>query len=104
MCKRSVQALFVAACVTVDWYAWSSWSDALPQYRNEALIIPTVLLYAVTFPAGLVFQLIYTALAQITPIGQLNAGTAFWSWMLATWVPLTAIGFLQWFFLVPRLV
>lgn len=101
---RFAQALFSAACVGVAWYAWSSWSDALPQYKNEALTIPTVLLYAVTFPASLAVQLIYTGLALVTSFDRLDAGTAFLNWMSRTWVPLTMAGYLQWFVLVPRLV
>jgi TRAP-type C4-dicarboxylate transport system permease small subunit len=101
---RLAQALFIAASVGIAWYAWSSWSDALPQYKNEALTIPTVLLYAVTLPASLAVQLIYTGLALVTPIDRLDAGTAFLNWMFKTWGPLTVAGYLQWFVLVPRLV
>jgi TRAP-type C4-dicarboxylate transport system permease small subunit len=101
---RLAQALFIAACIGVAWYAWSSWSDALPQYKNEALNIPTVLLYTVTLPASLAAQLIYTGLALVMPIDRLDAGTAFLNWMFKTWGPLTLAGYLQWFVLLPRLV
>lgn len=98
------RTLFIAACVGVAYYAWSSWSEALPQYKNEALIIPTFTLYAVTFPVSFVVQLIYTGLALITSIDRLDAGTEFLNWMIKTWGPLTIAGYLQWFFLVPRLI
>jgi hypothetical protein len=101
---RLAQALFIAACVGVTWYAWSSWSDALPQYKNEALIIPTALLYTMTFPASLAVQLIYTGLALVTPIDRLSASPAFLTWMFMTWGPLAVAGYLQWFVLVPGLV
>lgn len=101
---RLAKALFIAAHVGVAWYAWSSWSDALPQYKNEALFISSILLYVVTLPASLAVQLIYTGLALVTPIDRLDAGTAFLTWMLMTWGPLTVAGYLQWFVLVPRLV
>jgi small-conductance mechanosensitive channel len=97
------QALFIAACVGLAWYAWSSWSEALPQYRNEALTIPTLLLYALTFPASLGVQLLYTGLALVTPIDRLDVGTAFLTWVFKTWEPLTVFGYLQWFVFVPRL-
>lgn len=98
------RVLFIAAHVAVAWYAWSSWLDALPQYKNEALFISSILLYAVTLPASLVVQLIYAGLAMVTPIDRFDAGTAFLTWMLMTWGPLTVAGYLQWFVLVPRLV
>lgn len=104
MRERLAQALFIAICVGLAWYAWSSWSEALPQYKNEALTIPTVLLYALTIPASLVVQLLYTGLALVTPIDRLDAGTAFLNWMFKTWGPLTVVGYLQWFVFVPRLV
>lgn len=100
---RFVQALFVVVHVGLAWYAWSSWSGALPQYKSEALFTSSIMLYAVTFPASLAAQLIYTAVAQVTPIEQFDAGTAFLTWMLMTWVPLTVAGYLQWFVFVPRL-
>jgi small-conductance mechanosensitive channel len=99
-----VRALFIAASVGLAWYAWSSWLEALPQYKNETLIIPTLLLYALTFPASLVVQLLYTGLALVTPIDQFDMGTTYLNWMLTTWGPLTFFGYLQWFVLVPRLI
>jgi len=104
MLTRLAQAFFIAACVGLAWYAWASWAEALPQYKNEALTIPTVLLYALTLPASLAVQMIYTGLALVTPIDRLDAGTAFLNWMFKTWGPLTIAGYLQWFVLVPRLV
>ena len=104
MRERLAQVLFIAVCVGLAWYAWSSWSEALPQYKNESLTIPTILLYAVTLPGSFLVQLIYTGLAFMTPIDRLDAGTAFLNWMFKTWGPLTVAGYLQWFVLVPRLV
>lgn len=103
MRERLAQALFIAVCVGLAWYAWSSWSEALPKYKNEALTIPTILLYAVTLPASLLVQLLYTGLALVTPVDRLDAGTAFLNWMFKTWGPLTVVGYLQWFVFVPRL-
>jgi small-conductance mechanosensitive channel len=104
MCKQLVRTLFITACAGLAWYAWSSWSEAPPQYKNEALIIPTLVLYAVTLPASLLVQLIYTALALILPIDRFDVGTAFLNWMFKTWCPLTIIGYLQWFVFVPHMV
>ena len=104
MCGRLVRALFIVSHIGLAWYAWSSWSDALPQYKNEALFISSIVLYALAFPASLAVQLIYTGLTLITPIDQLNTGTAFLTWMVMTWGPLTIVGYLQWFVFVPRLV
>jgi TRAP-type C4-dicarboxylate transport system permease small subunit len=101
---RLTRALFIVACIGLAWFAWSSWSEALPQYKNEALTIPTLVLYAVTLPAGLVFQLIYTGFALVTHIDRLDVGTAFLNWIFKTWGPLTIAGYLQWFVLVPRLI
>jgi hypothetical protein len=104
MRKRLVRTLFVTACAGLAWYAWSSWSEAPTQYKNEALTIPTLVLYAVTLPASLLVQLIYTVLALVTPIDRFDAGTAFLNWIFKTWWPLTTIGYLQWFVFVPRMV
>jgi hypothetical protein len=101
---RLARALFVAAYVGVLWYAWSSWSDALPQYKNEALIKVTLMLYMLTFPSSVLVGLIYAGLAPTFPIEQLDVGTAFLNWMFNTWGPLTIIGYLQWFVFVPRMV
>jgi TRAP-type C4-dicarboxylate transport system permease small subunit len=103
MRERLAQALFIAVCVGLAWYAWSSWAEALPQYRNEALTIPTFLLYAMTLPGSLLVQLLYTGLALVIPVDRFDAGTAFLNWMLKTWGPLTVVGYLQWFVFVPRL-
>lgn len=103
MRQRLAQALFIAVCVGLAWYAWSSWSAALPQYKNEALVVPTILLYAVTLPGSLLVQLVCTGLALVTPIDQLDVGTAFSNWIFKTWGPLTVVGYLQWFVFVPRL-
>jgi putative Mn2+ efflux pump MntP len=103
MRKRLAQALFIGVCVGLVWQAWSSWSEALPQYKNEALTSPTVLLYAVTLPGSLLVQLVYTGLALVTSIDRLDVGTAFLNWMFKTWGPLTVVGYLQWFVFVPRL-
>jgi small-conductance mechanosensitive channel len=103
MRERLAQALFIAVCVGLAWYAWSSWSETLPPYKNEAFIIPTILLYALTLPGSLLVQLLYTGLALVTPVDRLDAGTAFLSWMFGVWGPLTVVGYLQWFVFVPRL-
>jgi Na+/H+-dicarboxylate symporter len=103
MRERLAQVLFIAVCVGLVWYAWLSWSGALPQYKSEALTIPTALLFVLTFPASLVVQLLYTGLALVTPIDRLDAGTAFLNWMFKIWGPLTVFGYLQWFVFVPRL-
>lgn len=76
----------------------------MPQYKNEALIKVTLMLYVLTLPLSLLVGLIYAGLVLVTPIDQLDAGTAFLTWMLVTWGPLTVAGYLQWFVLVPRLV
>lgn len=103
MTKRLASAIFVASCIAVAWYAWDSWLEALPQYEREALIIPTILLYVLTFPASLIVQLFYTGLALVTPIDQFDVETAFLNWMFKTWGPLTIVGNLQWFVLLPWL-
>jgi hypothetical protein len=99
-----VQALFIAACAGLAWYAWSSWSEALPQYKNETLIKATLMLYVLTLPSSCLFGLIYAGLVLTTPIDRLDAGNAFLNWMFHTWAPLTAAGYLQWFVLAPRLI
>jgi TRAP-type C4-dicarboxylate transport system permease small subunit len=104
MRKRLARALFIAVCVGLGWYAWSLWSEASSQYKNEALTIPTILLYVLTLPGSLLVQLIYSGLALVTPIDRLDAGTAFLNWMVKTWGPLTVVGYLQWFVFVPRLI
>lgn len=101
---RLTQLLFIATCVAVVWLGWSSWSGALPQYKNEALTIPTLLLYLVALPTSVAVQLIYMLLALFTPIDRIDAGTGFLNWLFKTWVPLTVAGYLQWFVFLPRLV
>lgn len=96
------RALFIVAYFGVAIYSWSSWSEALPQYKNEALFISSILLYAMTFPASLLVQLTYIALGQLISIDNFDAGTGFMTWMFLTWTPLTLAGYLQWFVLVPR--
>ena len=103
MFRRVAQGIFVAACVGVAWYAWASWSEALPQYKVEALAIPTFLLYALTLPVSLLVQAVYTGLALVTPIDRLDMGTTFLSWLFRTWGPLTIAGYLQWFVILPWL-
>lgn len=104
MPKRLAQVAFVVACGGLAWYAWASWSVALPQYKNEVLVVPTFLLYMLTLPASLVIQLISTGLTLILPIDRLDAGTGFLNWMFKTWMPLTIAGYWQWFTFVPRLL
>jgi len=104
MFKWFAQVIFLAACVGLVWYAWASWSETLPQYKNEAFIIPTILLYVLTLPASLLVEVIYMGLAVLTPIDQLDLGTAFLNWLFKTWGPLTIAGYLQWFVFVPRVM
>jgi hypothetical protein len=104
MCRRLTRALFIVVCVGLAWYAWSSWSEAPPQYKNETLIKATLMLYVVTLPSSWLVGLIYAELILMTSIDRLDAGSAFLNWMFQTWAPLTVAGYLQWFVLVPRLV
>jgi hypothetical protein len=100
MRKWISRTLFSVACVGLAWYAWVLWLEALPQYKNETLIVPTILLYVLTFPASLVAQGVYTGLALIVP-DYFNMSNVFLNWLYKTWVPLTAIGWIQWFVLFP---
>jgi Na+/H+-dicarboxylate symporter len=101
---RLIRALFIAICVGLAWCAWSSWSEAPPQYKNETLIKATIMLYALTLPSSCLLGLIHAGLILMIPMDRLDAGSAFLNWMFQTWAPLTVAGYLQWFVLVPRLV
>ena len=103
MRERLVRVLFIAVCVGLVLYGWSVWSGALPQYKNEALIKVTIILYIITLPSSFLVGMIYAGVALIMPIQQLDAGTAFLSWMIQTWGPLTVVGYVQWFVLLPWL-
>lgn len=100
---RFYKIIFIVACVGILCYAWLSWLDAFTQYKNEAFIIPTILLYIITFPLSLLVQLAYTSISSIIPIDQFNIGTLFLNWLFKTWLPLFVVGYLQWFVLIPYL-
>jgi hypothetical protein len=102
--KRYSRILFVTFCVGMAWYSWTSWSTAMPQYRNEALMVPTFLMYALAIPASLIVQVVSSGLEQIAPSGRLYAAHGYLDWILKTWAPLTIAGYWQWFVLVPRLL
>ena len=102
--QRLCRILFISASLALAWYAWSAWASALPQYKNEALVIPTVILYAGTLPVSLLIQLVYTILAHLTPLDRAEFGSGILNWMITTWLPLTVSGYLQWFILAPRMV
>lgn len=104
MSRRLVQFFYFVASIGIAWYAWASWSDALPPYKNEALLIPTILLYGLTLPISLLVQAVYTSLAFVTPLDQINLGSAFVNWMVKTWVLLVIAGYVQWFVIFPRLI
>lgn len=99
-----VQMIYFASCVGIVWYAWASWSNALPQYKNEALIIPTILLYGITLPISLLVQIVYTGLAFVTPLDQVNLGSTFINWIVKTWILLVVTGYVQWFVILPRII
>jgi len=104
MPRQAAQFLYFIACVGIAWYAWASWSDAMPPYKNEALFIPTILLYGLTLPISLLVQGVYTGLAFVMPLDQINLGSAFVNWMVKTWGLLVVAGYAQWFVILPRLV
>ncbi|MDR2207943.1 MAG: hypothetical protein LBE22_03075, partial [Azoarcus sp.] len=87
--------LFIAAGVGLAWYVWLSWLGALPQYKHEALIEGTLMLYMLIFPSSVLFGFIFAALTIITPIDQINAGNAFLNWMFTTWGPMVIFGYCQ---------
>jgi len=97
------QGLYIVFSVGLALYGWLSWIDALPQYKNESLTIPTVLLYAVTLPGSFVVQALFTALSLVFPVDRFDMGSGLLNWMIKAWGPLTVVGYLQWFVLVPRL-
>lgn len=100
---RLARILFVAAYVGLALYAWSSWAEAQPQYKNEVLIKVTLILYFTTLPSSLLVGLIYAGLVLVIPIDHLDAGAAFLNWLCKTWGPLAIAGYLQWFVLLPWL-
>ena len=93
--------IFYLICVGIGWYALFQWSSALPQYKNEALFIPTFFLYVITFPISLIYQVIYTVLSSMA--GLFDFGTSILNWIFYTWIALVALGHIQWFFLFPWL-
>jgi hypothetical protein len=98
------QALFIAACIGLAWYTWSAWSEALPQYKNEALLLSSILLYIFMWPGSILVQLLHMVMQLVIPINdQFDMGNKFLAWILTTWAPLTIVGYLQWLVLIPRL-
>lgn len=104
MQRQAAQLLYFMASVGIAWYAWACWSDALPPYKNETLLVPTILLYGLTLPISLLVQGVYTGLAFLTPPDQINLGSAFVNWMVKTWFLLVIAGYVQWFEISPRLI
>jgi hypothetical protein len=104
MSRQSILKLFCVTCIVLAVYAWYLWLEALPQYKNEIFIIPTIILYTLTFPISLIIQIIYTGMAFVMPIDKINIGSEFLNWIIITWLPLSVFGYLQWFVWVPRLV
>jgi hypothetical protein len=104
MPRQSAQYFYFVASGGILWYAWASWSDALSPYQNEALLIPTMLLYALTLPISLLVQIVCTSLAFLTPLDQINLGSTFANWMVKTWALLVIAGYVQWFMILPRLI
>jgi hypothetical protein len=105
MRKWLLRALFIAACAGLALHAWGAWSGALPQYKNEVFLFSNILLYVLAFPGSFLVQLLHMGVQHVTPaVGQFDADNAFLGWMLMVWMPLTVVGYLQWFVLVPRLV
>lgn len=104
MYSRCAQVSFIAVCIGLAWYTWTSLSEALPQYKGEGFIIPTIVLYGLTLPASLLVQVVYAGLVCVTQLDRLDVGTTFLHWLLKTWGPLTIAGYVQWFVFVPCIV
>ena len=102
--RHLMRSIYIFICILIAWYAWDSISHTLPQYKNEALFAPTIVLYGLTMPISLVFQLVYTFVATVMPLDQLNFGSSFINWLIKTWLPLVAIGYLQYFVVLPYFI
>ena len=94
--------LYTVTCFGMAWYACYAYATALPQYKNEALTISTLLLYVITFPSSLAVQEIYVALMSLATFNEIRFGTGFSNWIVTTWGPLAIAGYFQWFYLLPR--
>lgn len=103
MARWLARAMYIAVCGAIAWHAWSAWSDALVQYRNEKLATATILIYGLTLPISMLVGLLYAGFAALAPIDRLDFGSPIVNWLIETWAPLAIAGYVQWFVVSPWL-
>lgn len=101
---QAARTIYFIAGAGIAGYAWVSWSDALPLYKDETLFVPTILLYVLALPISVLVQVVYIGLTLLAPPAQINFGSAFLNWMAKTWALLVIAGYMQWFVIFPRII
>ena len=97
--KTFYAIIFAGALV----FAYISFLRAPPQYKNEAFIIPTIVLFWGNFPMSLFVAAIHHVLSHISTLNVWLSKYDFgiFGWIFTTWLPLGAAGYIQWFIVLP---
>jgi hypothetical protein len=94
----TIQALWLSACAALLWFVLTTWS---PGPNSDAATLYYWGMLALTFPGGLlVIGLVVALLVVLTHPPLVPDAVAF----VVVWVGFVAVGYWQWFALVPRFV
>ena len=106
--KRFLQFLYLLSCLLVAMYAWSIYSEPPSVYDHERpIVIGMIFLFGLAFPSGFLYGIFFAAAMQVMPfletIDFINTGSKYIDMLIEIWLPLTVIGYLQWFVALPWL-
>lgn len=89
-------ALFLAAAITT-----TSPSDVPEAYRNEKLMLLGFVMIGLSFPSGLMWLAIVVGVDSVVGLSLARGGL---TGLSIEWIGALVLGYLQWFWLLPRIV